>query len=290
MEVAPAVSLRIVSCERAFVRTLQRLLALELASREAGERLGVQVSCRADQAHIIAIERTSKRTPRGLTRTVFDSDLARSAWARLVAIAAAELVAALDRADHALAQRGRQHAGVRAPRDNPRGLRVHAATRLGWMTRPSRLTGGGSVGLSHQLSRGWGWRLELAADHGHHRSMLGETSAFLLSAAVALTAHWHLHERFHLTGGLGARIGAVRFAGSSADRDAVIGRAVWDAWLGPMTLLELELGPLWRQLSVLALAETGYPAIGSGATSGSQRTWALDSLWITTSLGVAWRW
>jgi hypothetical protein len=169
-------------------------------------------------------------------------------------------------------------------------FRFYALARVGLPTQPTRADYGAAIALAHDLSTIWGWRVDVAGQYGTRDLELGEAKALALSVALAATARYEAARILRLAGGIGARVGAVRFAGTARDPETVEAQAFWDLWFGPIATLVTDIGPLWRNLSATLLVESGYAVASATADAGSTRALAIDGWWFAFGAGLGWRW
>jgi len=281
------VSVRVVGCGSEFAETVRHLLGIELAQRRRQTSVSVIVCCDGSRIGIVVREGISIR-PRSVQRRVDGGYLSLSARARLVSLAAAEMVALVDRRTPT-PLRSKVRSATRFTASHHR-LRLYALARFGLPTSPARADYGAAIALAHDLTTIWGWRVDVAGQYGTRNVELGSASSLALSVAVAATARYEPVRSFRLAGGLGARVGAVRFAGTAHDPETTAEQSFWNVWFGPIATLAADIGPLWRKLYATLLVESGYAAPAATADAGSTRVLSIDGWWFAFGAGLGWQW
>jgi len=208
-----------------------------------------------------------------LQRTLALEKVSPSARARLVALAAAELVAALERRPPARA----------GPAARPRRWALAGVVTLGAVGDGYGLAYGGAVAVDHLPWRYLGWRVELGLQHSASPVALGRAEAWLASAVAVLTVNRSVRWG-RLTAGLGGRLGLCHLTGHADDPSTVDAGTVTGAWGGPHALLEARLD-LGRTLLSLGVEATYISLPVAGRVTG-EGPYAVDDLLVLGRFGV----
>jgi len=268
----PRAGLRIHSCPEALAREIRWLLEIELPGLQDPGWRGPQVVLRCAGELVTATALAPSGT-RHLQRTLTLETVAPSARARLVALAAAELAAALE---------GRPSARASPPAP-PRRWALTALATLGTVGDAYDLAYGGGVELDHRPWRHLGWRIALGLQHATSSVALGRAEAWLASVAAVLTVSRAVRWG-RLTAGLGGRIGLCHLAGHADDPSAVDEGTVDGAWGGPHVLLEARLD-VGRTLLSLGVEATYISLPVAGRVTG-QEPYAVDHLSVLGRIGL----
>jgi hypothetical protein len=268
----PRPSLELQGCPQPLDRELRRLLEIELPGLGAPGWRGPRVvlRCRGDGVTVTVLEPAGSRR---LQRTLTLERVALPARARLVALAAAELVATLE---------GRPPARA-GPAPPPRRWALGGVVTLGALGPGYDLAYGGAVLLDHRQWRILGWRLELALQHSARSVAPGRAEAWLASAVAVLTVS-RSAPRWRVTVGVGGRLGVCHLAGHASDPVAVEEGTVTAAWGGPHILLEgrFDLG---HTLLLLGVGATYVSLPVQGRVTG-EGPYAVDQLLVLGRAGV----
>lgn len=153
----------------------------------------------------------------------------------------------------------------------------------GFFTRGTLLTGGGlRLGWSHR--RHLGWAVDLIAQHGSSKALLGEVALDAVSAGASLFFDWY-GTRLGLRLGGGFRGGLLVLNGRPQEPMEVQGNSVLGGWGGPTLSLSTSV-KLQRRLILQANLEGGYvtfPVLGRVPWSP---TVGLDGLWLGAQAGI----
>jgi hypothetical protein len=257
----PRVHVQIDGCGAGEDAEIQRILGIELRAElgeavpgAASDTTNVQVVCGETTELRVADPITGK----SLVRKIDLTGSAPRARARLIALAASELVStswteleltprpavppAGPPPSLAAVGAAREVVVTRSPSLAPRSFRI-LAVFAGFVRTEGGgplLGGGVRVGLGDS-ARPLGFGLDLLAQHSSDDSTaLGSVSIESLSTAPVLLYHRSVGTRATLFGGAGARVGLARLTGVPANLATVQASTRAGPWLGPM--IELGLG------------------------------------------------
>jgi hypothetical protein len=260
--------LQVLSCPSAFAREVRWLLEIELPGPERGKATSlVVVRCTGQLVTVSALDASERHHAQ---RTLDLESVAVPARARLVALSAAELVAALE------SQR------TKPARPPVRRWALTGSTNLGMVGPRRSFAYGGAVALDHLTFRHVGWRAELALQHASENVSLGRAEAWLASAVAAVTVSWS-GRWGRVIGGVGGRLGVCHLAGA-ADDPTVEEGTVTGMWGGPHALVGWRL-PLDRVLLSLGVELTYISLPVSGRVSGDG-PYEIDELLLLGSAGL----
>ena len=283
-------SLEVVGCPAPIEAELRRLIAIEL--RGSGARLRPRLRIRCAPAGTSVAAR-GPETGAWLERLIAPTPELSASRPRLIALAAAELVSGLrlrsSRPRAVLPSPGPPQQVVAPTPPSSARLRLCGLSRLALLTAPLVARFGGALVLGGDLSRRWGWRVEVEASHGGRALALGSALMTTLSAASAATLRldW---SRLRLSGGAGARLGATRFFGVATAPQEALTNAFWDLWAGPLLLAYAELGPYGGHLLVTFGLEAGYGLREASAEVAGERVLSHGGLWLSFGAGLGWAW
>ncbi|MBI4511222.1 MAG: hypothetical protein HY698_16435 [Deltaproteobacteria bacterium] len=276
------VSLEVAGCNPSVSKELRRLLEVELGGRlvEANSpalAVLLQVTCLDAGAELVA---------RGPNRTVgrtATSKLEGLAWARLLALASAELLETHDQHEHQEPPPPSASEPRRSRAKRP--LHITALATSSLLTRPTMGRFGGGLAVAHAPWSRVGWHLDLIAETGSHQVSSGTVEMDSISSSLAVAIH---AEAGHatLTAGLGGRMGAVRFGGTaSSAATSIEGRQFWAFWAAPVmsASVRFELPERW---SLAAGMEVGWAVRPAVALAGETRAASIDGLIASLVLGV----
>jgi len=248
-----------------------------LSFRCGGDRVFVAAGGPASGAH--------------LDRTLSLDDLPSATAPRVVALAAVELLAALDPALRrqlraqaaASAVRPRQPAPAAA---EDRRLSLSASGVYRAFVAPAGLHAWGGALDGRRASAGGGWSLGFGLEvaSGERSASLGQTSALLASARATAGARGRPGAGpLALSFEVGARGGVARLAGRSGDSD-VLASTVVRPWAGPVAVVAAQLGVGWFCTELAT--EAGWAAVSATGLVNDGSALAASGPWIALSLGV----
>jgi hypothetical protein len=301
----PRVRLQVHSCTGTSENEVRHLVGLELGAlltdeSVPGEVTEVSVSC--ERQHVW-LRVDDPITGKALTRVVDLSSDPVSARARLVALAATELVVAswteLETnpspqvppagprpSDHAVAA-ARKVVGSRLPKQmNPKVEQMRllvVASRRSFFSEQTALWGGG-VRVGRDEFSVAGWTADLLAEHGETEVSLGRVTmdTFTVGGSLYLYRRW-AWATFQL--GFGIRVGMARLSGEtdeSVEAQTASGIAPW-GW--PTANGGLRIEP-YGPLIIEAAGETGYVVLPMSGTVDGRREYTVDGLWLGAQLGI----
>ncbi len=309
---APKIHLNVEACLGVSAEETQRIAAIELraevldATEHANEMTRIDVQCEGDGASIQVFDPLTRKS---LARAISLVSVAPSARARLLALAAAELVAAswielesnpdpVLEPDMAAPPRGGRAAARAVIRDRIRASRPIAASSppprwqidalvdTRWFTvDPVALLGVG-VRASFDPYRTVGVEVDVLVEHANSDQSLGAVSFDLASLGAALRLRKEMRP-FLLHGGPGLRLGFARFAGSPYSTASAVGHDVDGFWAGPIAAVGASYGTSQR-LSLSLGLEGGYVFLPvRGIVDGGPGLRA-DGLLLAANLGAGW--
>jgi hypothetical protein len=307
--VHPPITLEVSPCADVASSEVWRLVTIELgsspitgASVDPREATRVLVGCVPQFPLLVRLEVRDPTTGKSLDRIITLSGVPRPDQARLVAIAAVELVAAswnelrhasesVPHAVDATASTETRNlalsSAVRQERepDQPRWrvFVVGSARGLGGMPR---LLPGGGLAAARTIAWGLGVGVDVVAEGAAQPTPLGNVDTFLVSSGVVGLLHANLGP-VTWESGLGARAGWAHLAGRGRADPLmpVRGATVSEPWAGPLVMMRGLLA-LPRRLILSVGGEVGYvTADVFGRVAGAADV-AVRGLWWNAVLGV----
>lgn len=305
--------LEVTGCPSSWNNDVQRSIAVEIGVLDGDAGIGTTSGVmpeRASQnalsircgAGDVVVEARGPATGERLERTLSRDDLPAATGPRIVALAAVELLAALDPAlrRRLAAQAGEPPLGTARPAPSivSGGARARAADRRFSLVAsgvyrafegPAGLRAWGGALDGRRASAGGAWSIRLGVEvaGGERSASLGRTSALLASARASVGARGRpVGDGLALSFELGARGGVVRLAGRSGDSEVVSSTAV-RPWAGPVAILAAQLGVAWfcTELAV----EGGWAAVSATGLVDDGPALAASGPWIGLSLGLGLR-
>jgi hypothetical protein len=293
-----------VGCTGVDEKEVRRLLAIELRSAVRADddpatnpaTVRVQVTCSVERSEIAVDDAlTGKR----LQRTIELSTTVPTARARLLALAASELVSAswieLDVEPRAavpgLGTPPRKAArqivasvleGRRRP--EPERLRLLATGALQALFTGAGALWGGGLRLGRDEAHHLGWTVDVQAVHGSWSQAVGSISIDALSVGAGLWLH-HSWSRWSFRGGPGLRGGAVRMSGNPADPRVLIGQTFWGPWLGPEATVAFDV-VITRRFMVGIAVDVGYVVVETQARANGTPAVGMDGPWLGAQVGI----
>jgi hypothetical protein len=305
----PPITLEVDPCADVASPEVWRLVTIELgapplagAGVDLRETTRVQVGCVPQFPLLVRLEVRDPTTGKSLDRIITLSGVPRPDQARLVAIAAVELVAAswnelrhvsesvphaVDATASAETRSLAVSSAIRQERepDQPRWrvFVVGSARVLGGM--PHLLPGGG-LAAARTFAWGLGVGADVVAEGAAQPTPLGNVDTFLVSSGLMGLLH---HDLGPITweSGLGARVGVARLAGRGRVDPLmpVRGATITEPWAGPLVMMRGLLA-LPRRLIFSVGGEVGYvTADVFGRVMGAADV-AVRGLWWNAVLGV----
>lgn len=298
----PRVRLDVDGCDAVPREEVRRLLAIELhadlddGSEPAFLTTRVRVSCAGTLATLHVEDPVTQKS---LRRNIDLGPLALKAQPRLVAIAAAELVAASWAEAENSPQPKVLPAGPQPSPDARASVRAAVEARASALDTPLRLMGflgargtpsaalyGGVLALRYDCGEWWGVAVDVAGLYGSAGSPLGTVAQYNASGSAFAYARW-AGARLSARVGVGVRGGPVWLTGQPFAPAQVAGSTLLAFWGGP--LLEAGLSvPVGRGLSLEALAEVGYVTRPVSALADGNTAMSVDGPWGGISVGLGW--
>lgn len=302
----PRVRLELQPCLGIAASDVRRIVGIELGALLVadGEKLEpdttrVAISC--DQ-RLIRLDVDDPITGKSLQRTVDLSDASTSTRARLVAIAASELVyaswtelavnptpevppAGLRPAlDLTRTVRDQVQKKLPAKLNPPQPMRVVGMASRRWFLSEGGELWGGGIRVSDDPFALFGWSADGLVEHGTVRASLGrvDVDTATIGGSIVLHREWG---PLSMRAGLGLRMGAARMTGVPYRSDLAIGRSVWAPWGWPLGVLALSAMPV-RPLVIELQGETGYVVLPLGGKVGGGQEITLAGAWAAVQLGV----
>jgi hypothetical protein len=309
----PAVTLELDRCEDAPADEVRRLVTVELGAAlvqgrgqadagDARDTTRVTIGCSPAEPEVVSVAVRDPTTGKALQRSITLAGVPRADRARLVAIAAAELVAAswselahpsesLPRAVAATASPGARDLALASAlrRERPAPQRPWHISVLGTARRVSdlrRVLLGGGIGAQRTGAHGLGVGLDVLVEGGEQQATLGDVDTLLVSAGPMAFARADFGP-LAWESGLGARLGMARLAGQGSSDPAmpVRGQTVREPWGGPMLVLR-GLVALPRRFVLSLAGEAGYVVAGVVGRVDGAPDLAVRGLWWGATLGV----
>ena len=266
----PALSLAFASCETLDTREVRRIVGIELRaglgpSAENAIATSVRVTCRDTT---VGIEVDDRATGKSLSREVSVERVEQSVRARLLALAIAELVSASWTELESTPRPSLSPTSATAPPEQKRAAlgtlraRSKRLVRLGVLATarafPPELEPlwGGALELRHRAWGAFGYRVDLALDHGVLPAEIGEVSVTTASSAISLMAA-HDASWGGFGAGLGGRAGIAWLSGTADEPARIEGRSGSAWWAGPAAFVEAGVRPAERMVLGCVL-EAGY--------------------------------
>ena len=249
----PPIILELDPCAGVDAQEVLRLVPIEmgaplvLGAGDPRETTRVSLGCVPDLPHAARLEVHNPTTGKTLARVLALSDVPRFDQARLVAIAAVELVAAswsaLGHSSDEIAPGAAPPSAaptivvVAAPPAPPprasrwRALAVADLRHFGGLPR---LVPGGGIAVQRELRAGLAVGGDVLVDGGPQPTTLGTVDCLMVSAGLHVLARVRT-ARVTWEPGVGVRFGPGRLAGRAADLPALVSAGrVAGPWLGPL--------------------------------------------------------
>jgi hypothetical protein len=297
----PPVRLDIGTCVGAPEHEVRRIVGVELgallagASSPATETTLVRVGC---EGKLTTLRVEDPVSGKSLERMVDLSEVDRSARARLLGLAAAELVSASWVELEANPRPDVAPVGARASPETTRAARASVQARLP-LRLPLRMTAigsrrwflarggalwGGGLRASEDSFPAIGWSADVLVEHGTIAASLGTVAIDTVTVGGALLLH-HEWSIVSMRSGLGLRGGVATMHGEPYARHLAEGKSVAAPWVWPMLVVGVSVAPA-RPLVVELGAEGGYVVLPMGGRVGGTREVLLDGAWVSAQLGV----
>ena len=279
-----SVTLDIQGCEvpAEIVRIVEVELGEPIVPVEAPGGLRIEVACDAQSARLLV-----KDAAGFAARTVELGDATPRARARLIALAAVELVSR----STPQAPIAAQVTAVPEPIDAvaPPGKttpRLGVTAFGGGIVFDSNtgLLGGGGLRVSRSGAP-VGWLVDVRAHHGERAVTHGHVTTDVVDAGVGVVVGRPVGP-LHLSLAAGARGGGVRLAGTATDEmEMVRTNKFWAPWAGGFALADIELPVLPRVMMHLTI-EGGYVVSPVGGLVDNVRAVGVDGPWMGVHLGI----
>jgi hypothetical protein len=280
----PPIVLALDPCTELDAQEVRRLVPIEMGAPLVGdggdprETTRVSVGCVLESPSVVRLEVRDPTTGKSLDRFITLRGVPKADQARLVAIAAVELVAASG-GDLSHAPENPSPAagaaGVVPPQSSELALRAApraepAAAPLRWRVAVvgavrhfgglSRLEPGGGLAVQRRVRRGLVFGADLLAEWAQQPTTLGGVDCLLVSGSLVGLGRVELGPLTFETGP-GARLGVVRLSGRPGFQ-AVAPGTVTAPWVGPLVALR-ALVTLPRHFALAFGAELGYATAGA---------------------------
>jgi hypothetical protein len=288
----------VVDCTEIFASRFPSILKLEIdvLLRERGQTRSperIAVRCEAEKAHIgVTLGAASRTSTIDLQRLTVEHR------ARAVALAAAELVHAMDAPGAPQPQAPREPAPPIAPptadraisdssRPTSRGPALMVGGLLQWLGDPAAVLLGGRAAFLYPLG-------EVVTPEISFDASFGEVASRAARIAIRnLSAGAHLYfgtttGRLRWDMGPGARFGSMRLAGEPDTGSTLVGDTVTAAWGGPELRARVAYRPSQLQPASFALQiGAGIVALPvRGLLDGSESIYAVDGAWMSVGAEI----
>jgi hypothetical protein len=297
----PPIVLALDPCASVDAKEVRRLVPIEMGAPvvggegDAGDTTRVTVGCVVDSPSVVRLEVRDPTTGRILDRFITLLGVPKADQARLVAIAAVELVAASRSGQGTIPEAPRVAAaapsaglGVEAtapPPPRERRWRLAAVASLrGFGGLPDPVPGGGVA--VHHVRRRFTVGGDVLVEGLRQSTALGGVDSLLVSASLVGAARVPVGP-VSLEAGGGARGGMASLTGHGGAAVAPVrGGAVSAPWIGPLGTVRAVLS-LPRSFALALAGEVGWATAGVvGRVEGAPDI-SVRGTWWNTSLGVA---
>ncbi len=302
----PRVRLDVSPCIGVSASDVRRIVAVELGALltrdgDLPDATATRVEVRCDQ-QIVRLVVEDPITGKSLQRSVDLDDSAPSTRARLIALAASELVYA---SWAELAVNPQPEVPVSGPRpapeivaavrdtvqrklpvrlNPPKPMRILGVASRRWFLSEEGDLWGGGVRLADDPFALFGWSADAIVEHGRINASLGsvDIDTATLGGSIVLHREWG---PLSMRAGMGLRMGAARMSGQPHRSDLAIGRSVWAPWGWPLGVVALSITPI-RPLVIEAQGEAGYVVLPLGGRVGGTQEITLAGAFAVLQLGV----
>jgi hypothetical protein len=297
----PPIVLALDPCASVDAKEVRRLVPIEMGAPVVGgegvaaDTTRVTVGCVVDSPSVVRLEVRDPTTGRILDRFISLRSVPTADQARLVAIAAVELVAASrsgqgtmpESPGHADASLGPGLAVTATPPPAPAERRWRVAA-LGSLRSfgglPDPVPGGG-IAIHHVRSR-FVVGGDLVVEGLRQSTALGGVDSLLVSASLMGAARVSVGP-VALEAGGGVRGGMASLTGHGGAAAAPVnGGAVSAPWIGPLATLRAVLA-LSRGFALALAGEAGWATAGVVGTVSDAPDMSVKGAWLGASLGVA---
>lgn len=172
---------------------------------------------------------------------------------------------------------------VEPPTDEPRRLTISVHGDVWYGGQPGWVQGGGRVGVAFSPIRWVAIELDLHIAGGRTSVSLGQVGTTFFSSSLRVLACVPT-ERFSFRGGLGYRLGLIRWKGEPSDSSHV-GLTPVGGWSGPVAIVQGQVH--FGRFSFDIRVEGGYVVKPARALIGSSPELALSGFWLSVGLGFS---
>jgi hypothetical protein len=302
----PLVQLTVQPCVDVPAADIRRIAAVELgallvpdSNPPSADTTSVVVAC---QDGLIELRVNDPITGKSLKRTIDVRESGKPAQARLIALAAAELVytswtelvtnpapevaAAGPRASVEVVQNMRDAVRKKLPSKiaPPQPLRVlGVVSRRSFLAHGGTLWGGG-LRIADDPFPLIGWSADAVVEHGSIAASLGDVAidTATLGGSLVLHREWSV---VSMRAGVGLRMGVARMIGQPYSYQLAEGKSVVAPWGWPLGVLALSFTPV-RPLVFEVQGEAGYVVLPLGGQVGGGREITLEGVWAGLQFGV----
>ncbi|MBI5531428.1 MAG: hypothetical protein HY898_01855 [Deltaproteobacteria bacterium] len=305
-ETHPLVQLTVDPCADVAAADVRRIAAIELGAllvpegvAPAPDTTRVFVAC---VQGLIELRVDDPITGKSLQRQIDVREAAKPTRARLVALAAAELVYTswTELATNPTPEVA--PAGARPPVEVVQNMRDQVRRKipvklspaqplrvLGIVSRRSFLSQGGvlwggGLRVADDPFQLVGWSADAVIEHGSVAATIGEVNIDTATLGGSLVLHREVSV-LSMRAGLGLRFGVARMMGKPYSSQLAEGKSVVAPWGWPLGVLALSITPI-RPLVLEVQGEAGYVVLPLGGQVGGVQEITLQGAWAGVQLGI----